>query len=181
MAGHYEFGEEPPDMWCRHDNCRCEIVYANGYKVQSLRGTKKSWDIKTDHSYEEYRAKQPDKKTAESAEKYEPETLTREQAAQAEAAGLAKYANALDFSAGSGIMDKGIKVDMQYFAKKSSDFPTVQLSKNEYAHVMSEIATHISEEQKAMKTFSKPIGDHMYLVENNGFGDYRIIGKKKLK
>lgn len=118
MAGHYEFGEEPPDMWCRHDNCRCEIVYANGYKVQSLRGTKKSWDIKTDHSYEEYRAKQPDKKTTESAEKYEPKTLTREQAAQAEAAGLAKYANALDFSAGSGIMDKGIKVDMQYFSEK---------------------------------------------------------------
>ena len=75
MAGHYEFGEEPPDMWCRHDNCRCEIVYANGYKVQSLRGTKKSWDIKTNHSYEEYRSKQPDQKTAESAEKYEPETL----------------------------------------------------------------------------------------------------------
>ena len=107
MAGHYEFGEEPPDMWCRHDNCRCEIVYANGYKVQSLRGTKKSWDIKTDHSYEEYRAKQPDKKTAESAEKYEPETLTREQAAQAEAEGLAKYANTLDFSAGSGIIEAG--------------------------------------------------------------------------
>lgn len=107
MAGHYEFGEEPPDMWCRHDNCRCEIVYANGYKVQSLRGTKKSWDIKTDHSYEEYRAKQPDKKTAESAEKYEPKTLTREQAAQAEAAGLAKYANTLDFSAGSGIINTG--------------------------------------------------------------------------
>lgn len=104
MAGHYEFGEEPPDMWCRHDNCRCEIVYANGYKVQSLRGTKKSWDIKTDHSYEEYRAKQPDKKTAESAEKYEPKTLTREQAAQAEAEGLAKYANTLDSSAGSGII-----------------------------------------------------------------------------
>lgn len=118
MAGHYEFGEEPPDMWCRHDNCRCEIVYANGYKVQSLRGTKKSWDIKTDHSYEEYRAKQPGKKTAESAEKYEPETLTREQAAQAEAEGLAKYANTLDFSFESGII-KAVSVDDIYEVDKN--------------------------------------------------------------
>ena len=36
-------------------------------------------------------------------------------------------------------------------------------------------------EQKSKKVFSKSIGNHMYLVENNGFGNYRIIGKEKLK
>ena len=82
----------------------------------------------------------------------------------------------VDKSGKSGI----IKNDMQYFAKKSSDFTTVKLAKNEYAHVMSEIATHISEEQKAMKTFRKAIGDYVYNIENNGFGNYRIIGRRKL-
>ena len=74
-----------------------------------------------------------------------------------------------------------IKIDMQHFAKKSTDYPTIILPKDEYAHVMSEIATHISEEEELKKVFSKPIGNYMYLIENNGFGNYRIIRKKKLK
>lgn len=91
--------------------------------------------------------------------------------------GSREPARLVDKTAESGI----IKIDMQYFAKKSSDFATVKLAKNEYAHVMSEIATHISEEQKLKDVFSKPIGNYMYLIENNGFGNYRIIGRKKLK
>ena len=69
---------------------------------------------------------------------------------------------------------------MQFFAKKSKDFATIQLSKKEYAHVMSEIATHISEEQKERAVFKKAIGNYMYTIENNGFGNYRIVGRRKL-
>lgn len=29
--------------------------------------------------------------------------------------------------------------------------------------------------------FSKRIGDYIYFVENNGFGNYRVIGKEPIE
>ncbi len=66
---------------------------------------------------------------------------------------------------------------MKAFAKGSKDFPTVFLPKQEYAHVMSEIATNLAAEQEAKSVFRKPIGEYIYTIENNGFGNYRVIGK----
>lgn len=63
------------------------------------------------------------------------------------------------------------------FAKGSKDFPTVFLPKQEYAHVMSEIATNVTKEQSQKSVFEKAIGNYVYTVENNGFGNYRIIDK----
>jgi len=68
--------------------------------------------------------------------------------------------------------------ELSAYGRSSKNYPTIYLQKQEYAHVMSEIATHITEEQKAQSVFSKAIGDYIYTVENNGFGDYRVIGKK---
>ena len=66
---------------------------------------------------------------------------------------------------------------VKVFAKGSKDFPTVALPKQEYAHVMSEISTNLTADQKAKSVFRKPIGEYIYTVENNGFGNYRVIGK----
>ena len=55
--------------------------------------------------------------------------------------------------------------------------PTVRLSKAEYAKVMSEFNTNMSNEQRKQAVVSKPIGDYIYTIENNGFDEYRIIGK----
>ena len=74
-----------------------------------------------------------------------------------------------------------LKIDIQLFARKSSDFSTVYLPKKEYAHVMSELATWATEEQLNSKVFKKSIGNYMYTVENNGFGNFRIIGKRRIK
>jgi hypothetical protein len=60
----------------------------------------------------------------------------------------------------------------------SASLPTVTLPKKEYAHVMSEIATNLTAEQKQKSVFEKSIGKYIYTVENKGFGEYRIIGKK---
>lgn len=76
---------------------------------------------------------------------------------------------------------KPLPIDIQLFAKKSSDFTTVILSKEEYAHVMSEINTWATKSQMSKKAFSKPIGNYVYTVENNGFGEYRIIGKELIE
>ena len=67
------------------------------------------------------------------------------------------------------------------FKQDSKDFPTIILPKDEYAHVMSEIATNLTEKQKSMNTFSKPIGNYVYTVENKGFGNYRVIRKRRIK
>lgn len=44
---------------------------------------------------------------------------------------------------------------------------------------MSEIATNITADQKERRVFTKPIGNYTYTVENNGFGEYRIIRRVK--
>ena len=74
-----------------------------------------------------------------------------------------------------------LKIDIQHFAKSSKDFPTIILPRREYAHVMSEVETNITLEQRSKKVFKKAIGDFYYTVENNGAGNYRIIGKKAIK
>ncbi len=59
----------------------------------------------------------------------------------------------------------------------TSSLETIRLSKQEYAHVMSEINTHLSDEQREQSIVSKAIGDYIYTFENNEFDNYRIVGK----
>lgn len=74
-----------------------------------------------------------------------------------------------------------LPINIQLFARKSSDFPTVWLPKDEYAHVMSEISTWVTEEELSKQTFKRFIGNYLYTIENNGFGNFRIIGRRKIK
>lgn len=92
--------------------------------------------------------------------------------------GKYQYVKPIDISDGSGI----IKISMQFFAKrKNSDYPTTRVSKQEYAHVMHEVATNITEEQMSQTTFSKAIGDYVYTFSNEGgFGEWKIIRKRKI-
>ncbi len=67
------------------------------------------------------------------------------------------------------------------FAKRgTSSLETVFLSKDEYAHVMSELATNLTEEERTKAIITRPIGNYSYTVENKGFGNYRIIGKRPI-
>ena len=76
--------------------------------------------------------------------------------------------------------DSKIDLNLQFFAKSSKDYETVVLSKDEYAHVMSELNTHLSDEQRKQKVVTKAIGNYNYTIENNGFDNYRIIGKEDI-
>ena len=58
---------------------------------------------------------------------------------------------------------------------------TIELPKREYAELMSILATDLTDEQKNSPVFMKKAGNCNYLIENNGFGNYRVIGRKKLK
>lgn len=69
-------------------------------------------------------------------------------------------------------------IGLQFFAEKVSDKKTVRLSKKEYAHVMSELATWATAEQRNKRTFCKRIGKHIYHVENMEDGSFRIYKKE---
>ncbi len=163
LAGKYEYESAPDDIFRRHDNCDCVVTYECGRTRQDV-WSKKSWE-----------APETDKSA------YKSQVLSREQAKAIEAQNM-QY-KGIDKASESGIIKTGsrIKISMQFFAKKSEDFATIILPKQEYAHVMSEIATNISEEHQRRKVFKKAIGDYMYTVENNGFGNYRIIGKDEIE
>lgn len=63
--------------------------------------------------------------------------------------------------------------------KKSSEYKTVKLPKDEYGKVMHEVVTNASKEQLSKKVFSKCIGDYIYTFENLN-GDFRVIDKEKI-
>ena len=72
-------------------------------------------------------------------------------------------------------------MDLQYFSMNSKDYPTIHLDKDEYAHVISELNTHMTEEQRKQAVVTKAIGNYYYTIENKGFNNYRIIGKKLIE
>jgi hypothetical protein len=63
VAGRYEYGTEPHDIYRRHDNCGCSVTYENGKQRQNV-WTKKTWEV-----------------PAEDAGAPEPVRLTKEQTA----------------------------------------------------------------------------------------------------
>lgn len=72
---------------------------------------------------------------------------------------------------------KNDNIRSEYIKLGTSTLETIHLPKQEYAHVMSEINTHMSDEQRKQDVVSKAIGDYIYTFENHGFDNYRIIGK----
>ena len=89
--------------------------------------------------------------------------------------------NYVDKSGKNAKIGTRLPINIQLCARTSEDFPTVRLPKSEYAHVMSEISTNLTEKQRHSKIFSKSIGDYVYTVENKGFGNYRVICKRRIK
>lgn len=76
----------------------------------------------------------------------------------------------------------GAKIGLQFFAQKAGSRKTVQLPIKEYAHVMSELHTHISqEERKSHPVIYKYIGKYMYGFQNNFDDTYRVIEKRKIR
>lgn len=108
------------------------------------------------------------------SEASKPTVNTPEQAAELEK-------QALDKSIQSGIIESTVQFDGKIYKKSSSDFRTVRLEKREYKHLMSEIASNLSEEQNASNVFIKYCGNYQYIVENRGFGNYRVISRRKIK
>ena len=83
------------------------------------------------------------------------------------------------------IIDSGRPVRYNYEAdtliSRGQKHKQVFLPKDEYAHVMSEVATNITQDQQNTTIFEKAIGLYIYTFENLGFGNYRVIGKRRIR
>lgn len=44
VAGRYRYGEEPDDIYKRHDNCDCTVTFENGRKRQDV-WSKRTWEV----------------------------------------------------------------------------------------------------------------------------------------
>ena len=63
----------------------------------------------------------------------------------------------------------------------TAKIPTVNLPFREYEYISSQIATHMSKENKRRAVVTLPIANYEYTFENRGFGNYRIIDIKEIK
>lgn len=58
MAGSYVYGEEPKDVYRRHDNCGCSVTYKNGKQRQNV-WSKKTWEADKDERISKTAGKEP--------------------------------------------------------------------------------------------------------------------------
>lgn len=56
----------------------------------------------------------------------------------------------------------------------------VQLPKDEYAQVIHELNTNLTNDQRKKKQITKAIGSYLYTINNNGFNNYKIIDKMEI-
>lgn len=76
--------------------------------------------------------------------------------------------------------DKGNLKGMLVEKYSKTFLPTVWLPPNEYATIMSEINTNFSKYQDK-EVFAHESGDYIYIAENHGYNNHRIIKKIKVK
>lgn len=57
----------------------------------------------------------------------------------------------------------------------------IHLDKEEYANLMHELNTNLTADERKKKIIERSIGDNVYTIINNGFNEYKIIGKKVIE
>jgi hypothetical protein len=60
------------------------------------------------------------------------------------------------------------------------NYKQIVLPKDEYANIMSQLNTFMSDEDRKHALVIKPIGNYYYTVINHGFDDYIIVGKRPI-
>ena len=143
IAGRYKYADAPDDIFRRHDNCTCTVTYECGKMRQDV-WSKRTWEA----SQKELHARKDAAEAAKAIdEQSKPTVNTPEQAKELES-------KVLDKSGKNSIINpegNRIQISMQHFGKRAEDFETFFLPKDEYANVMSEIASNLTEEQASKR------------------------------
>lgn len=82
LAGEYEYGEEPDDVWKRHESCRCSVTYRRGRLMQDVHS--KRWYTDTGQSIRNVKDYEPFRRTPAEAAELE-QALKQEEARAARA------------------------------------------------------------------------------------------------
>lgn len=80
-----------------------------------------------------------------------------------------------------GVRKKSRPASIQYNYKAPDQIRRPRLSKQEYAHVLSEVATYMTEEQRNLHVFTRNIGKNVYTILNNFDNTYDILSKKAIR
>ena len=72
MAGRFAYGEEPDDIYRRHDNCDCTVTFENGRKRQDV-WSKREWEVPE----EDAGAPEPVRFTAKQARELEAKKMPK--------------------------------------------------------------------------------------------------------
>lgn len=81
----------------------------------------------------------------------------------------------------TGSMTPDEYADYKRELEQTRSLKQIRLSRREYAHVMSELNTHMSEEDRKHAIVTKSIGNYRYTVINMGFNEYRIVGREPIQ
>lgn len=84
------------------------------------------------------------------------------------------------FNARTGGMTPDEYAEYQRELRQISGYKEIKLSRAEYARVVSEINTHMSDEDRKHALVSKPIGNYRYTFINKGFDDYVFVDKVEI-
>lgn len=76
MAGRFEYGEEPDDIYRRHDNCDCTVTFENGRKRQDV-WSKREWEAPEPGAGAGERVVLTAEQARELEAKHQPEVLTK--------------------------------------------------------------------------------------------------------
>lgn len=99
IAGRYVYGEEPHDVYRRHDNCGCSVIYENGRQRQDV-WSKRTWEKPKVGTG----ASPPTKFTPEQARTIEQEKLRN------------IHGLSIDNGRGSGIINYARAIDSMFYA-----------------------------------------------------------------
>lgn len=137
MAGRYEYGSEPHDVYRRHDNCGCTVIYESGRQRQDV-WTKKTWEVPEG-----------------AKKKYEPVRLSPERAKTLQQAKLSQY-RGLTSGGRSGIIEESTKKPITQIDDKAIERVPVR-SISGYTE---EQCTEIQKQHRELLKYSKDKNDN---------------------
>lgn len=169
VSGKFVYGTEPKDVYRRHDNCTCTVVYESGRGRQNV-WSKQYWSQEQEREYLRLR------------DEMAPKRLTEKQA-QA----LRERVGGLTFGTQNGIIipKPRLNISMQYFAKghKAARFPNTEEGRKELRALESTIMTYYDHRFRDQPIFELDMptdnGYYHYKVLNKGPNDWIVLSRRK--
>jgi hypothetical protein len=167
LEGRYDIDDAPDNIYSRHKDCDCTVV------CYDEKGYTDAWSKKVYQTEQEARkanareieAKQKRKTTEHKEEPAKKETDLLDRARlKTGSMTRAEYA--------------GYKQELKY---AEQTYKQIQLPRDEYAHIMSELNTNLSEEDRKHAIITKTIGSYEYTFINKGFNDYIFVKKVRAR